>query len=187
MNKSFSILLCLLAILTLDTNAPAQGFEAPVDSNAVVYFVRVSKSFDFRRITFFHESKFIGKFGGVNCMRYECPAGKNLFWASTENKNFLNCELKAGGTYIVLLNLSMSGLDLEPITTDNPDFNRISSVVNSKKCYNESPEVIDEQQAEFDRRGVITRNLKKYKKKWKHSHFTKTITPDMAIPEPYLR
>lgn len=187
MRKSLSIWLCLLTISTFCTNATAQGFEAPADSNAVVYFVRVTHHMDITRMTFFHDSTFIGKFGGQNYIRYECLAGKNLFWASTENKNFLNCDLKAGGTYLVLLNMPMSGLDLEPVTIENRDFNRIVSLVNSQKSVNMSPDQIEEGQAKYDDRGVITRTLKKYKKKWNHSHFTKIISPDMAIPKSYLK
>ena len=62
----------------------------------------------------------------------------------------------------MLLNMPMSGLDLEPVTIENRDFNRIVSLVNSQKSVNMSPGQIEEGQAKYDDRGVITRTLKKY-------------------------
>jgi hypothetical protein len=33
-------------------------------------------------------------------MRYECPAGERLLWASSEDKEFLRCNLKSRGNII---------------------------------------------------------------------------------------
>lgn len=187
MKKSFLVFFCLFAFLAISSSAHAQGFEAPADTNAAVYFVRITKFAGNTLISFFHETELIGKFRGANYMRYECPAGKNLFWASSVERYFLKCNLKAGGTYIVLVNISDLGFSFEPITIHNRDFERVLAFVNENKCLKMSQEKIDVLQAKLDKKGFVNRMLAKYENKWKDSFLTQTIAPEMAIPKSYLK
>jgi hypothetical protein len=188
--KFLSKLLCLLAFTSLYTHASGQGFEAPADSNAVVYFVRVTNYARNASFDFFHENKLIGAFRGANYMRYECPAGENLFWASSENKQFLKCDLKAGETYLVLINIVMgfwkSNLTLEPVTIANRDFNRVMTFIHDNEGLKMSQERLNQIQSKLNKRDFISHNLKKYESKWIDSHLTKTITPEMSVPQSYL-
>jgi hypothetical protein len=187
MKNYLLILFGFLLFSAMSRSSHAQGFEAPADSNSVVYFVRVTKFAANTLISYFHETKLIGKFRGANYMRYECPAGKNLFWASSMERYFLNCDLKAGGTYIVLINMSDLGFHFEPITIHNQDFERVLAFVKENKCLKMSREKIEEHQAKLDRKGFIDRNLKKYEDKWIDSHLTQSINPDMSIPSSFLK
>ncbi len=49
----------------------------------------------------FDNDRFIGKFGGSSYLRYGCEQGKQLFWARSENKDFLPAELEAVQIYFV--------------------------------------------------------------------------------------
>ena len=103
----------------------AQGFQPPSEGKAVVYFTRVSSFGALVSFEYFHQDKYIGVFKGKNYLRYECNPGENLLWASSENKEFLTADLKAGGTYIVMVNIAMgvgkARVDLEPVTPTNKD------------------------------------------------------------------
>jgi len=72
-------------------------------------------------------------------MRYECPEGEQLLWASSEDKEFLKCDLKAGETYLVLVNIQMGAwkarVDLEPLTVESENFERAKSLVNKKDSH----------------------------------------------------
>jgi len=163
-----------------------QGFTPPSDSNAVVYFVRVSGFGGSYSFEYFHNQDFIGVFKGKNYMRYECPAGEQLFWVSSEDKEFLNCDLKAGEIYIVLINIEMGAwkprVGLEPITKDNPDFERIKTLVNSKKAIVTSDSKIKSTQQKLEKKGFIENIMERYENEWKNAPNTKTISSDMYIP-----
>jgi len=88
----------LLLLINASSHVLAQGFKPPEGDNAVVYFVRVSNWGGAVSFEYFHNTKFIGIFKGQNYIRYECPAGENLLWVSSEDKEFLKCDLKAGET-----------------------------------------------------------------------------------------
>ena len=119
-------------------------------------------------------------------MRYECPAGEHLLWASSENKQFLHCNLKAGETYIVLVNIVMGAwkarMDLEPVTIENKDFERIKELVYSQAPVETPPELIESTQKKLEERGFIQNIMTRYETEWKNEKNTKTITPEMFIP-----
>ena len=187
MKKSSLFLITLL----ISATAFSQGFTPPAEGNAVVYFVRVSGYGGAVSFEYFHNEEFIGVFKGKNYMRYECPAGKNLLWASSEDKEFLNCDLKAGETYIVLVNIEMGAfkarIGLEPLTVDNPDFERAKDLVLNKKPVETPQSKIDETTKKLEKKGFIEEMMQRYESEWKDAKNTQTITPEMYIPRDKLQ
>ncbi|MCK7473931.1 MAG: hypothetical protein MZV49_11315 [Rhodopseudomonas palustris] len=103
----------------------SQGFQPPAEGKAVVYFTRVTfygKPVEFE---FFHQDKYIGVFSGDEYLRYECDPGTQLFWASSENKEFLTAELEADKIYIVMVDVIMgimkAHVGLTPVTIDKSE------------------------------------------------------------------
>jgi hypothetical protein len=164
--------------------AQGQGFVPPAEGKAVVYFTRVSGYGFAVSFEFFHQDKFIGDFSGQNYMRYECDPGEQLFWASSENKEFLTSELETGETYIVIVDVIMgfwkAHVGLSPISIQDEDlFSR------AKKLISKQPPVVfldsqiekkNKKLAEF-----IPKELNAYEKS-KNDHDFKHISPEMAIP-----
>ncbi len=181
-----------LAVMAIFLAMPAfsQGFKPPADGNAVVYFVRVSNWGGATSFEYFHNQDFIGIFKGKNYMRYECPAGEHLFWASSEDKEFLRCDLKAGETYIVLINIEMGAwkarVGLEPVTADNEDFDRVKELVYSKEPVVTPESKIRSTQAKLDDRGFTENIMDRYETEWIDGPNTKIISPDMFIPKEML-
>ena len=167
-----------------------QGFVPPSDSTAAVYFVRVSSFGALVSFEYFHNEKFIGIFKGKNYMRYECPAGEHLLWASSEDKEFLKCNLKAGETYLVLVNIEMGAwkarIGLEPITVENEDFNRVKDLIMREKSVVTPEAVIQSTQKKLEERGFVENIMKRYEAEWKNTK-TKVISPDMFIPKEKLK
>ena len=189
--KKFSLLFVILILFGIKSSIFTQGFTPPADSNAVVYFVRVSGYGGAVSFEYFNDRTFIGVFKGKNYMRYECKAGENLLWASSENKEFLNCDLKAGGTYVVLVNIAMgigkARVGLEPLTADNEDFERAKELVLSKKPVVTPESKINSTQKKLEDRGFFDEIMEKYENEWKNAKNTKTISKDMYIPEEKLK
>jgi hypothetical protein len=184
--KNLKFFLLLLFGLNFQTTLFSQGFTPPSDSNAVVYFVRLTGYGGMSSFEYFHNNQFIGIFKGKNYMRYECPAGKNLLWASSEYKDFLNCDLKAGKTYIVVVNVVTGTLkprvELEPISEENRNFKRAKKMIHKKEPIVTPLSLLSLTQEKLEGRGFIENILERYEKEWKNSSYTKVISPEDFIP-----
>ena len=176
--------------ILLSVPAFSQGFTPPAEGNAAVYFVRVSNYGGSTSFEFFHGDQFIGIFKKKNYMRYECPAGPALLWASSENKEFLDCDLKAGETYLVLINIYPGGfkarVGLAPVTAEHEDFERMKALVLDKKPVVTDEEVIQSTQKKLEERGFIEEILQRYETDWKNKPATEVISQDMFIPRELL-
>ncbi len=189
--KNLKLLLLISVVFCVSKSVLAQGFTPPAESNAVVYFVRVSSYGGSTSFEYFNNERFIGIFKGKNYMRYECPAGKQLLWASSENKEFLQCDLKAGETYIVLVNIKMGAwkaqVGLEPLTVDHEVFERAKKLVLEKKPIVTSKAKIKSTEEKLAARGFVENIMNRYESEWQHSDHTKVIKADMFIPKEDLK
>src|SRR5512137_2312618 len=98
--KTKRFLILAIALLAGFSTILAQGFKPPSPGKAVVYFCRYTKFGFAVSFEYFHNDKYFGIAKGQNVVRYECDPGQQLFWLSTENKEFVTADLKEGGSYI---------------------------------------------------------------------------------------
>ncbi len=183
--KTKLILLVLIPFMLGINLAKGQGFTPPAPGKAVVYFTRVTSYGGAVSFEYFHQDKYIGAFKGKNYMRYECEPGQNLFWASSENKEFITADLKDGGTYIVIVNIEMGAwkarVGLAPLTIkDAETFERAKKIILS-----EPPVVTPEnkiQSMNIKLADFIKEKLDLYETEWKSTKDFGHITADMAIP-----
>lgn len=163
----------------------AQGFKPPSPGKSVVYIVRVTDNGLTTSVEYFHQDKYIGIFKSRNYMRYECNPGKNLFWASCENKKFITADLKEGGTYILIADMYTGAakyrVELIPITEKDTDlFKQARKLINSRPPVVTPKSKIDMmniQLADF-----IKKRLEQYETDWKFTIEYGNITPEMNIP-----
>lgn len=183
-----SLKFCLITIIMLlgATSLFSQGFKAPAEGKAVVYFVRVTSWGGVSSFEYFHQDKYIGVFKKKNYMRYECEPGEQLLWASSENKEFITADLKAGGSYIVIVDVIMGGwkprVGFNPITAEDGEiFDRAANLIKTKKPIVTSKEKIKAMNIKLEK--FIAEKLKMYNDVWKAEKNFKRISSDMAIPE----
>lgn len=156
----------LLAVILLaaDFSGFGQGFIPPAKGNAVVYFARVHPYHSKVPFTFFDGDSFIADFASHNYFRYECKPGKHLFWASSENTEFVPADLKPNETYIILATpVQGNGLlkvSLTPIPLRHKDFHKAKHVIITKAPVSEDPVKIKEENQRM--RGFIDRVMKEY-------------------------
>lgn len=165
----------------------AQGITAPSDGKAVVYFTRVTSYGAAVSFEYFHNDQFIGVFKGKNYMRYEVEPGEHLFWVSSEDKEFVTADLKAGGIYIIIVNIEMGAfkarVGLTPITAnDSKLFGRAKALIKKKAPKETSDEVIQKTTRKLEQKNFIPEKLKMYEEVWKKEKDFSHISPDMAIP-----
>lgn len=190
MNFIKTHILTLIVILLNINSLSAQGFKAPEEGKAVVYFVRVSGYGGAASFEYFHQDKYIGVFKGQNYLRYECDPGKQLLWASSENKEFITSELTAGESYIVIVDIVIGAwkprVGLDPIHVNEEElFERAIELINSKAPIVTSDEKIKKMNKKLAK--FIPEKLKMYEEEWKHEHNFKHIAPDMAIPKSMMQ
>lgn len=180
--KSFLIL--LIGILSL--GAFAQDFVPPADGNAVVYLVRTTSFGSALTFRFFHNENFVGIFKGKGCMRYELPAGKQLLWAASQNRRFLDCDLKPGGTYFISVlhspGFGKNHVILSPVSVDDSNFEKCKEAVLKNKQIVTSEEKKAEVEKTLLEKDFMNTILKQYNEENNFENQTKKITPAMAIP-----
>jgi hypothetical protein len=161
----------------------AQGFQPPAEGKAAVYFIRVSNMSFGVTFEYFQQDKFVGEFKGKGYMRYECDPGEHLFWASAENTDYMTSDIKAGGTYIVIVDVFFGGhLGFHPITEKDKEL-----FAQAKALINGNPPIITTEKVFLKKKEKHTKSipekLKLYNEKYKidpEKNF-KHITADMAI------
>jgi hypothetical protein len=145
----------------------AQGITAPSEGKTVVYFARVSGLGFAINFSYFDSSKFIGKFNGSNYLRYECEPGEHLFWARSENKDFITADLEAGKIYFIeavpQMGFIKAGVQLAPVNPKEHGkrVEKIEKLINKKAS--ESFSESDLEKDGKDLQDVIEKALEKYK------------------------
>lgn len=182
--KNLVILFCLFMAATLSMKA--QGFQPPAPGKAVVYFARVSSYGGGTSFEYFHNDKYIGVFKGKNYMRYELDPGEQLLWISSENKEFITCDLKEGGSYIIIIDIIMgfwkAHVGASPITVEDTEkFERAKELILDKKPIVTPQKKIDQLNDKLS--DFIPEMLERYENEWKAERNFKHVSPDMAIPE----
>jgi hypothetical protein len=183
--KTKTFFTLLIALLMGSSSLFAQGFKAPSPGKAVVYFCRVTMYGAPNSFEYFHNDKYIGVFKAKNYIRYECDPGQQLFWISTENKEFVAADLKEGGSYIIIVNVIMGAMKARvgcsPISVSDERFAKAKELILEKAPIETPQNKVDEMNKKLSK--FIAENLKNYNDKWKNEKNFKNITPDMAIPE----
>lgn len=163
-----------------------QGFTEPSAGNAVVYFVRVNSLGFLVNFKYFDNDKFIGKFAGKNYMRYECSAGEHLFWISSEKKDFITADLKAGKTYIVIVEAKMGAFSAAAkiyATNDEKRLRKALTIVKSQfPIVTDQSIILSENQLMGE---YIREQLSRYERKRNRKHYYH-ISSDSAIPDEFL-
>jgi hypothetical protein len=179
MKKTLSILL----ILFQSTILFSQSLDSIPTDKSVVYFTRASALGALINFTYFDGEKVIGRFNGPKYMKYVCDPGKHLFWARSENKSFVDAELKAGEIYIIDVIPRMGGLKasvkITPVDKAVYNMKRIQKLLSKREPETFTKLELDELQNEMS--NVIIRGMEKYndlKNKDKEINFLK---PEMTV------
>jgi hypothetical protein len=185
------ILFQLGAFLVLcNSTCFTQGFQAPTPGKAVVYFARTSGTGFAVTFQYFHKDTLIGEFAGPGYIRYESAPGPQLFWGASENKEFIEADLKEGGTYIVRVDVEMgfaiARIGLSPIRyTDVDLFEKCRDMISKKPPKTLSEEDVVKKTQKLS--NMISKTLQKYETNLKNEGGFKLLPADMAIPPEVLQ
>jgi len=138
---------------------------APADK-AVVYFIRYSSLGFAINFSYYDSTKLIGKFNGPKYTRYECEPGAHLFWARSENRDFIEADLEAGRIYFIEAVPQMGGIkagvQLRPVDyADEKKMKKIMKLLNTKSSETFTSQELEEDTKKMEE--IITRGLEKYR------------------------
>jgi hypothetical protein len=158
----------ILIVVVLIINSvfcPGQDIQPAPEHKAIVYFVRASSLGFAINFTYFDSAAVIGRFNGPKYLRYECGPGKHLFWARSENRDFVEAEVEAGKIYFIEAVPQMGGIKagvkLLPVDpTDEKTMKKILKLLDKKKPQSFTTEELEKETINF--KDVIERGLEKY-------------------------
>lgn len=176
-------ILWLFIVLLQSTMLFSQEIEPNNQDKATVYFTRASGLGALINFTYFDGDKAIGKFNGPKYMKYVCEPGKHLFWARSENKSFVEADLKPGEIYIIDVLPQMGGLKasvkLVPVDKNLFKLKRIQKLVSKRDAESFSAEELNELQNEMVE--VIARGMEKYNDLKTKGKSIAQLNPEMTV------
>ena len=144
----------------------SQGINPAPENKAVVYFVRPSSMGFAINFSYFDSTRFIGKFNGPKYLRYECDPGVHLFWARSENKDFVEADVEAGKIYFIealpKMGAIKAGVKLLPADPNDPKkMKKILNLINKKPSESFTAEELEIEAT--SNKELIERGLEKYR------------------------
>ena len=118
MKNLFCFVLFLTSILTF-----GQSFQKPKEGKALVYFIRSNSIASTLNFRVYDKDIFLGPLPSRAYFIYECEPGKHLFWAASENRDYVEADLDSGKVYVIDLRakigLVIAAVGLDPYFPDN--------------------------------------------------------------------
>ena len=175
----------------------AQELTKPSEGKSMVYFTRVGATGFLINFKYFDGENYLGKFNHGKYLAYECEPGKHLFWAKSENIDYVEAELEAGKIYIIDSEPQMgaikAGVKLVPFDNDVNNYKNIKKydrkkanvleAISGAKEYTISEDDLAE--AKKDHENLVKRSMEKYnKRKEKGEVYTTLLINNSYIPNP---
>jgi hypothetical protein len=154
---------------------------APADK-AVVYFTRTSSLGLAINFSYFDSTQLIGVFNGPKYIRYECEPGRHIFWARSENKDFVEANIEAGKIYFIeavpLMGAIKAGVDLQPVYPDDAKMmKKILKLMEKRSSESFSAEELQSETVRLQ--DAITRGMAKYIEEKNKGSYIPQLMKDM--------
>jgi hypothetical protein len=161
--KIFSTLVIVVSFIVF--SAEGQNIEPAPADKAVIYFVRPSSLGFAVNFSYFDSTRLIGKFSGPAYIRYTCDPGAHIFWARSENRDFVEADVEAGRVYfieaIVKMGAVKAAVNLDPVNPeDEKRMKKILKLIDKKPSESSSDEELKAEERKL--KEVIVRGLEEY-------------------------
>jgi len=171
----------------------SQELDTPKEGKALVYFTRYDAAGFLINFKYFDGEKYLGKFNHGKYMVYECEPGKHIFWAKSENYDFVEATLEAGRIYIIDSRPQMgafkAGVNLVVFNKELDNYDRYKKRI-FKSLKNGSRYVANEEEIkkeEADIKDTIEKGMSKYSKlKNENSDRIQILTDGMFYDKDYF-
>lgn len=164
--KNIAFIFTLLTSLCFRFSNAQNNIVPPSPGKAVVYFVRPSNMGMAINFSYMDSAQLIGRFAGPAYIRYECEPGHHLFWARSENRDYVEADLAPDQIYFIQSMVAMGAVkaqvDLVPTNpkTDTKDMERMLKLIGKRPSEAFSADKLDSDRAQLA--PAIERGLKTY-------------------------
>lgn len=118
-NKILILSACLFGfMLAFSQKVTTQAIEKPSEGKSLVYIAKTGAGplVNFR---IYDNDKFLGALSGMKYMVYETEPGEHLFWATSENRDFVKATLEPNAVYVLnaegQMGAFIAGVNLKPM------------------------------------------------------------------------
>ena len=173
-------LILIVVTLLFTFISEGQTLKKPTEGKALVYIMRSNDLGGGMNFRVYNRDVFLGALPSRAYFTYECDPGEHLFWAASENRDFVEASLEAGKTYVIDLRAKMgaviAAVGVEPYSPNNPTHvKRIEKVLKKHINANVTGEDRTQEKAES-----IAKALEAYNKiKDNKNSKIKRLTADM--------
>lgn len=176
----FAATFLLLAAISISAQkVTTQAIDKPQEGKSLVYILRTGAGplLNFR---IYDKDKFLGALSGFKYMVYECEPGNHIFWAASENRDFVEANLEPNAVYVINAEGQMGAfiaqVGLNPLNPNEfRDKRTFYQVVKNAKKQIYTPNAEDKAES-------IKSGLERYETlKSKNSKSIKVLTPDMKF------
>lgn len=156
-----------------------QAIDKPSEGKSLVYILR-SGAGPLLNFRIYDKDIFLGAINGSKYLVYECEPGQHTFWATSENRDFVDATLEPNAVYVLNAEGQMGAfiarVSLKPLNPNEYRDKKIFYQVvkhNDKVLYSKS---------EDDKKDNIAKGLEKYNElKAENSEKIKILTADMKF------
>lgn len=183
MQKLIKLLVLGICLLPVFLNAQDinQALLKPTEGKSLVYFVRSNSAGFALNFRIYDKDKYLGALVYKEYLVYECDPGEHLFWAASENRDFVEANLAPNKVYILDVQGQMGafivGVSLVPLKPNQKQAKKdlYKIIKNEKKVIFNSATVAADNKEEN-----IIKALEKYKDlKEKKTNKIEVLTQDM--------
>lgn len=152
----------LFIVMFISFNGISQVLKKPSEGKSMVYIIRSNDLGGAMNFRVYDNDRFLGALPSRAYFTYECNPGEHLFWAASENRDYVEASLEPNKTYVIDLRgkmgLVIAAVGVEPYSPDNKKhLRRVSKVL--KKHINAN--VVDVEMSD-EKEENITKALKAY-------------------------
>ena len=158
-----------------------QEIKKPKEGKALVYFVRsnsVGFALNFR---VYDKDKFLGQLVFNEYIVYECEPGQHVFWAASENRDFVEADLEENKTYVIDVRGQMGafivGVNVVPLKPNDKRAQKdLYKIVKNENMVLYNPSIANS----VDKQENIKNGMEKYNElKERKSNKIKVLTRNM--------
>ncbi len=145
------------------TTSNIQPFQKPKEGKSLVYIIKSGPG-AFVNFRTFLNNKFLGVVTIDSYLIVECDSGKQLFWATSENRDYIEADLLPNKVYVLnaegQMGAFVAGVNFKQL---NPN-EKSSKNLFARKLKNSNAVIYDPNNTEIeDKTENITKGLSKYK------------------------
>ena len=182
MKKTILLLLMFSGVI----NAQNQELQKPKEGKSLVYFIRSNSTEFTLNFRVYDKDKFLYALPFQEYLVYECEPGSHVFWAASDNRDYVDADLEANKVYVVdvegQMGMLVAGVSLVPFKpSERSNKKDLFKIVKKEKMiiYDNNLSIGDDK-TENIQQGLEKYNLLKEKKSNKIEILTKDMFFDNA-------